>query len=261
MVRRSMAGELDTVLEIDTPEHLAFQVRLAGPARRALAWAVDFLVRSLLLMTIYMFTLMLFGSIDAIGVGTGLILLASFVIGWFYFVAFELLTGGRSPGKIAFKLRVVRTNGLPVTWRESLLRNLVRAIDLDLTLMLGMKIPPIGIIAMALDPKFRRLGDMVAGTIVVFEDKQVETKKKVLKPNPDIVGDLPAVLPLDRLDLEALELFVHRSRISPARRKELAEIVADDFAARVARPRPRDPVAFLASLWARAQDPQRRTAR
>lgn len=252
------SGPIDTVLGIDTPEHLAFRVRIAGPARRMLAWVVDLIIRVLIVWFVAMLLGLVFASVSAAGVGQGLILILIFVMEWFYYVFFEVVTGGRSPGKLWLKLRVVRTNGLPITWRESLLRNLLRSADL-------MIIPPnaafpLGVLLMAFDPKFRRGGDYVAGTIVVVEESSAVSKPKTLAPDPTLVAELPAVLPMDRSDLEALELFVHRQHMSDARRDELAEIVAPEYAARLSLPTPKHPSGFLAALWARAQDPKRRRA-
>lgn len=249
-----MQAVIDTVLEVDTPEHLAFRTRIAGPGRRMFAWLVDLLVRALILFLLAIAVNVIFGSVSLDGVGSGLILVAFFTLDWGYFVVSEHVTGGRSIGKIALKLRVVRTNGIPITLAESSLRNLVRAADLAL-------FPPyfllIGPLVMALDTKFRRLGDLVAGTVVVVEDRAGVTSKAAIPPDPAVLEELPATLPLDHEDLEALELFVNREYVSDARRAELAEIVAPVYAKRLALARPRDPTAFLASLWVRAQDPRR----
>lgn len=248
---------IDTVLEIDTPEHLAFRTRIAGPGRRMFAWLIDLLVRGAILL-ILMIIPASFGIAGMSGIGTGLTLLGLFILDWGYYVACEVLTGGRSPGKIALKLRVVRTNGLPITWRESVLRNLIRAADIAL-------FPPyfliLGPFVMALDEKFRRLGDFVAGTVVVIEETTRVSSGSVVKPDPELVAELPGALPLDRGDLEALELFVNRPYMSDARREELAQIVAPVYAARLKLPAPKHASAFLASLWARAQDPRRRPQR
>jgi uncharacterized RDD family membrane protein YckC len=250
-----MAPLIDTVLEIDTPEHLAFRTRIAGPARRMFAWLIDLLVRGAIFLGFSIVVGIVFGSAQLGGLGTGLIFLAVFILDWGYFFVAELLTGGRSPGKMATKLRVVRTNGLPMTWRESFLRNLVRAADLAL-------FPPyfltIGPVVMAFDSKFRRLGDLVAGTIVVVEEATSVANKTAVEADPALADELPATLPLDRGDLEALELFVNREHMSEARREELADIVAPIFAKRLSLPMPRDSTKFLASLWVRAQDPKRR---
>lgn len=244
---------LDTVLEIDTPEHLAFRTRIAGPARRMFAWFIDLIVRVIIAIFIALASSVL-GAEAGIGVG----LLGFFILDWFYFVICELTTGGRSPGKIALKLRVVRPNGLPIGWRESILRNLVRAADLMLA-------PPhflfLGPLVMAHDPKFRRLGDLVAGTIVVAEDPVRVSSRAAVDADEALMAELPGRLPMNREDLEALELFVNRKHMSPARRDELAGIIAPLYAAKLNRPAPQNRVAFLATLWARAQSQSKRDPR
>ena len=252
------AARVDTVLAIDTPEHLAFKVRVAGPTRRMFAWMIDLLARGFIMASLALGISLVFGGVDLGGLGVGLLFLGYFLIDWGYFFASELLTGGRSPGKIVMKLRVVRNNGLPLTWRESLLRNLVRAVDLDIGLVVALHFPPLGPPVMLLDPKFRRLGDMLAGTIVVVEEATALSSRRAVEPDENLVAELPGTLPFDRDDLEAIELFVHRPQISQARRDELARIVAPEYARRLARTLPKNPAKFVASVWARAQDPKRR---
>ena len=250
-----MGPLIDTVLEIDTPEHLAFRTRIAGPGRRFFAWLLDQLVWTLTLFVMFIVLQILGGG--ATGLSTGLLLIVIFLMYWFYFVGWEIATGGRSPGKMALKLRVVRPNGLPITFRESALRNVLRAADI-----LIFPVPPnflfIGPIIMALDAKFRRLGDMVAGTIVVIEENARITNVAQVPYDPELLEELPARLPLDRHDLEALELWVSRPHMSEARRRELAEKVAPAYARRLSMDSPRDPSRFLATLYARSQDQGKR---
>lgn len=251
------ASPLDTILVIDTPEHLAFQVRVAGPARRFFAWFLDLLVRGVILFGAWIFISLVFASISLSGFGMGLILISLFVMNWGYFVVCEVVTGGRSPGKIWLKMRVVRTDGLPITWRESALRNLLRAADL--IILPPAYALPLGPLLMACDSRFRRTGDLVAGTIVVVEEATQVSSKVTVQADEAVTSELPAVLALDRDDLEALELFVHRQHMSDARREELAEIVASEYAQRLGRPRPRNATSFLASIWARSQESRRRS--
>lgn len=243
------------MLTIETPEHLAFRVQIAGPGQRLLAWLIDLFARGVLLALFSTVVGLLFQSVSLEGVGTGLFLVALFAADWGYFVACELLTGGRSVGKIALRMRVVRANGLPITWRESVLRNLLRAADL-LILPPAFALP-LGPLVMALDSKFRRTGDLVAGTIVVVEKTTQVATAIAIKADPRLIEALPGAVPLSRDDLEALELFVHRQHMSDARREELAEKLAPELARRLGRPAPKNATAFLAALWVRAQDPRR----
>lgn len=252
-----MSAPIDTVLEIETPERLAFRTRIAGPARRMLAWLIDLVVRAVLVLAVLVIPIS-FTASGMSGLGVGLTFFAVFLLDWGYFFVSELVTGGRSVGKMVLRLRVVRPNGLPITWRESFLRNLVRAADIAL-------FPPyfviLGPLVMAFDDKFRRLGDLVAGTVVVLEESAARARATAVEADPALLEELPGALPLDREDLEAVELFVHRPHMSDARRDELAGIVAPIYAARIGRPSPRRPARFLTALWVRAQDPRRRIAR
>lgn len=253
------AAPIDTVLEIDTPEHLAFEVRVAGPARRSMAWLIDLVVRGVLLAAAFALGQAMFASLDLSGVAQGLALIAIFAMNWGYYFAAEMLTGGRSPGKIICGLRVVRTNGLPLTWRESVLRNLARAVDI--VMVPPSHVVPLAPFVMALDKRFRRMGDMLAGTIVVYERVETLDRGEATRADPTIVGGLPRALPLSHDDLAALDVFVHRAHMSDSRRQELAAIVAPMYSGRLGRPPPADAASFLASLWARAQDPRRRIKR
>jgi hypothetical protein len=92
-----------------------------------------------------------------------LLVLALFLVQWGYWVGFETLWAGRSPGKRALGIRVVRLDGSPVGFAEVALRNLGRVADF-LPILYA-----VGITAMAVNPRSRRLGDLLAGTLVVRE--------------------------------------------------------------------------------------------
>lgn len=244
---------LDTLIEIQTPEHLAFEIRIAGPVRRFFAWVLDMITRSILLVLLFFLYQAIFGALDLDGLGRGLQTLTLFLLDWGYFVFWEVVTGGRSPGKILMKLRVLREGGLPVNWQASVLRNLVRAVDFDLMLVLSMGLPPFGAMVMAFDPRFRRLGDMAAGTFVVIEEDTKIKNTKPLAVSPSFKETLPAVLPFSREEMEAIELFVRRAQLSDARREELASIVAKGFCERLEIDDAAKPSDLLAAIWATSQ--------
>ncbi len=248
-----MAG-LDTVVEVEAPEHLAFRARIAGPGRRMFAWVLDLVVRAVVAAVLVLLPLSL-ASVGLDGFGAGAWLVILFLLDWFYFVACEMITGGRSPGKMALKLRVVRSDGLPITWRESLLRNFVRAADICI---LPGGVVFFGPLVMACDRDFRRLGDLAAGTLVVVEEATGQARAAVVGPDERMMDELPALLPLDRSDLEALELFVSRDHMNPERREELARVLAPVYATRFGLASPDNATAFLGSIWARSQDPRRK---
>jgi hypothetical protein len=191
---------------------------------------------------------MLMSNLVGDGFGMGLGLIVMFLLEWGYYIASEMLMGGQSLGKRALHLRVIRENGLPLSFSDSFLRNLLRAADF-LPLLNAL-----GLVVLSVDRRFRRLGDLVAGTIVVHEERHAIRPALEITPPPkaDELRRLPRQLDLARDELDALELFVRRSgEINPAREIELAEIVAPIYAKRF-DVRYRNPVRFLALLYHRA---------
>lgn len=148
---------LDTLYRVETPEGVALALRPAGPVARGLAFIIDLLIRMTLIGVL--------GSmLSAVkGVGEAFWLIGFFLLEWFYPVAFELSPTAATPGKMAVGLRVVMDDGLPVTASASLLRNLLRAADF-LPFMYGL-----GLLSMLLRRDFKRLGDLAASTLVVYE--------------------------------------------------------------------------------------------
>lgn len=183
-------------------------MRVTGPVARSLAWVIDMLVRLIL----YLVLSSVFSILGKFG--WGLMLVAMFLIEWFYPVLFEIFRHGATPGKKAMGLRVVNDDGTPVGWSASMIRNLLRYVDF-LPLFYGF-----GLISMLLHPDFKRLGDIAAGTRVVYQD--------TIKP-ASLVPEIPAHPPAFALNLaeqRAVIKFAERSReLSPERSAELADIV------------------------------------
>ncbi|UQA59578.1 RDD family protein [Polyangium aurulentum] len=248
--RAHTAHPIDTTAEIETPEHLRFHYPIAGPARRGIAYLIDFLISGFVMA---LFGLAAFiGGIavgDAIGeVSFGIVLLVKFLFDWLYFVLFEMVWNGRSPGKRALDLRVVTVHGHPLRLADSFLRNLLRAAD-----MLPWGYVVGGVVA-ALDGRFRRLGDMVAGTMVIVEERRAVAASIRIEPPPTDkeLRSIPQRLPLSGEELEAIDLFLRRKdKLGPAREEELASMVAPIFAKRMGV-RYKDATRFLMLLHFRA---------
>lgn len=242
-----MHTALDTTLELETPEHIAFRYQLAGPARRAAAYVVDLIVRGaiLLLTALIILSTSSVASADFAGFETGALLLVFFALEWGYFVAFEILSDGASPGKKAFQLRVIHQDGRPITVADSILRNLLRAADL-LPMFYA-----VGVLSMILDKKFRRLGDFVAQTVVVYEAVSKLESREEAGLKREVPG-LPARPQLSADERNALALFYRRlPYISEARALELAEVVAPVFVERYALQKV-DPLNLLITLYQRS---------
>ncbi len=251
MAEADASEPLDTTTEVETPEHVRFRYHVAGPARRAMAYLLDAMIRGGILLAIAIVaTIAGFGLGDELGQASqGIILFFYFCLEWGYYVFCEMIWGGRTPGKRAMHLRVVGETGHPITFRQSIMRNLLRAADFLPTMY------ALGALVMGRDERFRRLGDLAAGTMVVVEDRHVVGGPLRIMPPPTAreVAHLPQRLPLDGEDLEAIELLLRREGLlGPAREQELAELVAPMLARRVGA-KYRDPVRFLKILYARAR--------
>ena len=253
-VRRSAAApdglpKLDTTLSIETPERVIFSHQLAGPAVRTAAYLLDLLIRCLFVVAVVLsLSIGAMATGELYGFETGLILVLFFTLEWGYFVVFDLLLSGSSPGKRALGLRVIHESGRPLTPSESILRNLLRAADI-LPLFYA-----IGISTMCLDRKFRRLGDLVAGTVVVREPR-VRFRKGQTNIGAHEVFGRPERPALTREEISALSLFERRaSQLGRGRAAELAEILAPLLRARFGVPRA-DGVDLLLGLLKRASRP------
>jgi uncharacterized RDD family membrane protein YckC len=206
----SPQSPLDTRYQIETPEGIDLHLRPAGLVPRALAFAIDLVIRGLILALMFI-VLALLGQF---GMGLGTILL--FLVTWWYMVLFEVLNQGRSPGKQMLGLRVVHDDGTPIGWAASLTRNLLRFVDI---LPFGYTL---GIISCLNHPAFKRLGDIAAGTLVVYRDAPLS------KPQLADAEPLPAPFALSLSEQRAILGFAERgSQLSAARRAELAALLAE----------------------------------
>ncbi len=246
---------LDASVAIETPEHIVFRYRVAGPARRMIAYIADLFLCYVSAGLLSIFILMAFVGVGktadkvegAASASIGVILVILFAAQWLYFVAWEA-TKGRSPGKMATGLRVVTTSGRPIGFGAAALRNVLRAAD---ALPTGYAV---GLVAMALSPRFQRLGDLVAGTMVIIPDRpKVAVALRVWPPaQPRELADLPDDVRLDADERTALELFLRRrGTLGPAREQELASMIVEPMEKRFGFRLP-DPARTLALLYDRA---------
>ena len=204
---------LDNRLRVETPEGVDLLLRPAGLVPRALAFAVDLAIRGAILLALFISL----GLLGKFGMGLGALLL--FLVQWWYMVLFEVLNQGRTPGKHWLGLRVVHDDGTPVGWASSLTRNLLRFVDL---LPFGYFL---GALSCLGHPAFKRLGDIAAGTLVVYQEKPAE--RPALAPAEPVAP--PVGLSLD--EQRALISFAEpQASLSPDRRRELAAILAEPLA-------------------------------
>ncbi len=233
---------LDTEVAIETPEHIVFRHRVAGPARRLFAYVVDLIVCYGAFGAIAMVIMLaatgagaaVHAFQEAEGAGIGILLLLLFAIQWVYFAVLEAWRGV-TPGKAALGLRVLTVTGRPIGFREAALRNILRAADsLPLTYTAGL-VSLAGLASMSATRRFQRLGDIVAGTIVVVPSRSGKGAPLELWPRlePRELAGLRGPVRLDADEREAIELFLRRRpQLGPARQRELASMIAPALCAR-----------------------------
>src|SRR5476649_1436993 len=200
---------LDTRYQIETPEGIDLPLRPAGLPPRVLAFAFDLGLRGLV-MGILLVPLALLGNI---GIGLGALLL--FLVSWWYMVLFEVLNQGCSPGKQVMGLRVVQDDGTPVGWSASLLRNLLRFVDM---LPFGYFL---GAVSCLQHPTFKRLGDLAGGTLVVYREQPL--------PRPSLPQATPRSAPFIlhlRSERAVLSFAERQGDLSAERTRELAALLA-----------------------------------
>jgi uncharacterized RDD family membrane protein YckC len=196
---------LDTARRVETPEGIELALEVAGPMPRAVAWTVDVFLRAIIYICVGML-LSFFGRL-----GTGVFLLLLFVLEWFYPVLFEVYFGGMTPGKKMLGLRVINDDGTPIRWAASIIRNLVRAVD-----FLPM-LYTLGLACMLFNRNFKRVGDMAAGTLVVYADSVHEAQQRA-----NTKAESPP-WPLTPDEQQTLVNFAERrGQITPERATELA---------------------------------------
>lgn len=145
--------------------------------------------------------------------GTGVFLILAFLIEWFYPVYFELFHQGKTPGKSMFGLFVAQENASPVTPVSSLIRNLLRFVDF-MPFFYGF-----GLICILSNARFQRIGDIVAGTVVLHQ-----TPARSVQESADINPVTPPV-PLELSEQQALiSFYQRRPMLSPERAEELAKL-------------------------------------
>ena len=244
---------------IDTPENIDFAYDIAGIGSRFLAAIID----SLLLVSLEIMLGVVAGVVlsqarsGQVSALESIVLavwsLLAFLFLWGYYLVFELLWNGQSPGKRLIGLRVVRVGGRPITFISSAIRNLIRIVDF-LPGFYG-----IGVVTMFIDSRARRLGDLAAGTLVVKEGRAVTleslTARTVGSSSPPLplrtsdswsTPTLQNIHILTAQDYELVQAFlVRRVELSRESRARLASQLASSLRERLGLPASGDPELFL----------------
>jgi uncharacterized RDD family membrane protein YckC len=218
-------------VETVTPENVRIEYELAGVASRCGAAAVDLLLQALAILVIVLVFLVIEISfhLSLVGFPTGVVIVSTFVLWWGYYVFFETLWNGQTPGKRLLRLRVVKYGGTPIDLPSAAIRGLIRVVDLAI----------IGFLVVFFTPRNQRLGDLAAGTLVVKErsewtgdiaqpvrDSMSRMSSWNASPEAAMVKNIELVTPEQ---FETVKRFVERS-------DELAPETREQIAARIARP-------------------------
>ena len=231
----------EDILIIETPERVPLHFALASIGNRFLACAIDHALQvfAILLMILAFAILASFSDLgeqlaNAPKWLQALLIVIVFLIFSAYFAFFEWLWNGQTPGKRMLKLRVIREDGRPVTFWEATVRNLLRSLD-----MMPAPFYSIGLISVFVSLSDQRVGDMVAGTVVVRE-RQAEAPAfaevfaspvsdpamRRSFPAVDFVADVNI---LTEPEIQVVETFLRR-------RWELADMARQWMAWRVSMP-------------------------
>lgn len=161
-------------LVVATPERITFDYQLAGAGSRFLAQLIDFPVQLAIALVAGIASLFVYYATRGSNAATGALLgLLLFLDVWGYFAISEAVWSGRTLGKLVFGLRVVGDRGEPVRVSQAIIRNLVRVADFLPVLY------AVGVIALFVGGRGKRLGDLVAGTVVVRERAAISLSQLV----------------------------------------------------------------------------------
>ena len=282
----SLARDSDTPVHgLFSPEGVRLELPIAGPAPRMFAYGIDLLI--ILVLIVFMVIALLailpigttvdqwaqqvfheasrqvnnpnsskppdFGALG--GALIALFVLAQFAVETGYFIFWEMVTNGRSPGKMLAGLRVVRRDGLPINLRSSVLRNLMRIVDI---------LPEnyvVGLVSMLLSSSGERLGDHVAGTIVIRLDRpQAAPELEASRDGAALALTRTQLSHIGPPELQLIRATLRRiPNLPDERRLAIVREVAETMKTRLelAELQPPDPMIFLRELLALAERYQR----
>jgi uncharacterized RDD family membrane protein YckC len=220
-------------LDVATPERVAMSLPVAGIGPRVLAYLVDagllFAFWAVVYFGLSLLVSDMLGAFQSLaGLVQVLLVVGVFATQWVYWTACELLTHGQSPGKRVLKIRVMRADGSPVSFLDSALRNLTRAVDF---LPVGYAL---GLLAMLMNRQHKRLGDFVAGTVLVREETIDLDRYAPPAAAEQVVEALPVVAPTARStplstgDVQLVVDYLDRvGQLWPEPRRRIGERLVD----------------------------------
>ncbi|MEZ6034263.1 MAG: RDD family protein [Planctomycetaceae bacterium] len=241
--------QVDTRVVVETPEGADFEFVIAGPGTRAVAWLLDEIIQVSVLLALLIVSMFLWPFGEAgVGLGIGGMMIAKFLLDWFYFGLFEAFWNGQTPGKRSVGLRVVRSNGTPVDASSAIGRNFLRAADM---------LPffyTIGMISMLMTRRLQRLGDLIFDTMVIDERREWISRSGGLTANIEALqrGECLRRFSVPERTLAVIERLFETDRIiSEARREEISRPLSEALRGRLGYvdppPDPRNPHVYFRS--------------
>lgn len=246
-------NQLDNQLRVETPENISFQYQLAGPFRRFASYILDVLISlggfGLLVIAMWMVFAMVVMPlaintafqpiVDALaGMANAFMLVGAFFVFWFYGAYMETYYNGRTFGKMITGLRVTSTDGSAINAGKATLRNFFRWLDAMPSItpafafgIAGWTMPPlplftVGLICMLISRRYQRVGDLVAGTIVIVEEREFTYSLAQFEDSrvSQLAEHIPNDFNVSASLATALAEYVDRRRFLPYQR--VAEVAA-----------------------------------
>lgn len=271
--------QVDNTFRLTTPENIAFQYRLAGPFRRLFPYLLDLVI----VFAAYLLMIWGFGFLFALvapflmSAGLGIIVdflgaiasvlgfIGLFLAYWFYGAYFETTYNGRTFGKMAAQIRVLSTDGHAIDGVQATLRNFFRGVDLMPMLpVAGLleidEIPPsvgiptalFGLVVMSISPRFQRLGDLVAGTMVVVQESALTPDVKTFEDKrvPGLAELIPDTFYVSSSLAKSIADYVQRrEQLGIPRATEIASKLASSLKREFNMPADTDADLLICSLY------------
>jgi uncharacterized RDD family membrane protein YckC len=244
----------DDKLTIETPEQTALEFTLAGIGSRGLAVAIDSLLQLGVLIVLGLVAALVsyVGFFPQMGKQWvyAILIFGLFLLRFGYFAFFEAIWNGRTPGKRWTHLRVITDSGRPVGAQGAILRNLIRIVD-ELPSLYA-----IGIVTSLISPQNKRVGDYLAGTVVIHEKSLQEGRTLWEQPEPQSLATAQSPA-LTLTELQLVEAFLERrSTFSAEVRRSMAQQIAERLGrgSSVPNQAAQDPEKFLETLAERSRN-------
>ncbi len=254
--------QIDTSVEIVTPENISFRYWLAGPSRRLPAYLIDVAFQVLILSMVALTLGLSFSFVGLSGSFFGLFLIMLFLVHWFYGGLLEAIWNGQTLGKRALRIRVVTIHGQPIRAWQAVLRNVLRAVDVMpfAPLAFGpsefaLPLFAVGLVSVSLNDRFQRLGDLAAGTMVVVVRSARLTRLRSFRDRrvAEMARWIPSSFQVNRTLGLALSLYVQRRKVlSRARRLEISRHLGEALCRKWNLPPDTDHDLLLCGLYQKA---------